>query len=251
MKEITSTPSQSETVCVKKPELKRSAAHVSEKSESVGEIVYRTENNKKTGVRHFTGNYKEVFKKPLKQTLQIKINDWCKKVSVFDDKVWIPLHFRNVVNVYTVTGELMNTFKTQGYPMSVEKAATGEIMVSCAYTGLYVLNTYTNTTVQIAAGCYCDMCICRDSVYIWDYRKKHVEKFVRDDMGTWRLKRVVCVTWMQNIGNTDTLLVREGEDGTSVEFFIGVCKQHTVFQVNSQVRKSACLVIRTNKEMED
>ena len=241
LKEVTSTSTQSETVCVKKPELKRTAAHVSEKSESVGEIVYRTENmsvkdgvNKKTGIRHFAGNYKEVFKKTLKQTLEIKINDWCKKVSVFDDKVWVPVFNNKVVNVYTVSGELVNTFRTQGCPVSVEKTATGEIMVLCYNTGLYVLNKDTNNTVRISAGDYCDMCVCGESVYTWDCRKKCVEKFVKDDTGTWRQNRVVSVTWIQNRHYWDTLLVREGEDDTSVEFFIGVCYQHTVFQVNSQ-----------------
>ena len=46
---------------------------------------------------------------------------------------------------------------------------------------------------------------------------------------TWKQNRVVSVTLIQGIGSEDTLLVREGKDDTSVEFFIGVCKQHTVF----------------------
>ena len=241
LKEVTSTPTQSETLCVKKPELKRTAAHVSEKSESVGEIVYRTENmsvndgvNKKTGIRHFSGNYKEFFKKPLKKNLEIQLTGWCKKVSVFDDKVWVPLFNEGVVNVYTVSGELVNTLKTQRYPVSVEKTATGEIIISCRDTGLHVLNKNTNETVQIAAGSYCDMCVCGDSVYTWYYKKKCVVRFVKDDMGTWTQNRVVSVTWIQNGDHRDTLLVREGEDDSSVEFFIGACQQRTVFQVNSQ-----------------
>ena len=237
LKELTSTPTQSETVCVKIPELKRTAAHVSERSESVGEIVYRTEKNNKTGIRYFARNYKGFLKKPLKKSLGIELNDWCKKVSVFDDKVWVPLYFRNMVKVYTVNGELVNTFKTQLHPASVEKTATGEIMVSCADTGLYVLNTYTNKTFQIAAGCYSDMCVCGDSVYTWDYSEKCVVKFVKDDMGTWRENSVVSVICLEDTDYRDTLMVREGEDDTSVDFFIGLCNQHAIFKVNSQCGK--------------
>ena len=207
-------------------------------------------NNKKTGLRHFSGDYRELFKDLLKQSLEIELDGLCRKLSVIEDEVYVLFYSKKEVNVYSVSGELVKTLTTPGFPFGVDKTAAGEMMVLCTDTGLHVLNRETGEIFQIAEGSYCDVCVCGDSVYTWDYKGSCVVEFVKGDMATLKQNRVISATWIESTGNCGTLLVKEGEDGKSKEFFIGAAIQHKVFQVNSQGDKVREFVIRSDEGLE-
>ena len=61
------------------------------------------------GVRHWDGDFTQVFCQELKQTLKIELPNFCDKVTICDEKVFAPIRNNEVIQVYNKQGQLQDT----------------------------------------------------------------------------------------------------------------------------------------------
>ena len=187
------------------------------------------------GVRYWDGDFTQVFGKQLRQSLKIELQDYCQKVTVCEDKVFVPLKMQKVIQVYNKQGQLQDTIAVEGGPMCIEKSPVGDMLVCCHDAGLFVLKEDSKQLVNIARGTYSDMCMYGDKVYTWDYKSKQIVEFVLENMEWKRQERVVNVRGKGVGSQWDTLLVRECEgEYTGLEFFVCLWSQHTILRVSEE-----------------
>ena len=185
------------------------------------------------GVRYWGGDFTQVFRKPLKETLKIELPAYSQKVTVYNDKVFAPIRDTKVIEMYNKHGQLQDTMTIKGYPVCIEKSGDGDMLVCCHNTGLFLLKEDSKQLVNIARGTYSDMCMYGDKVYTWDYKSKQIVEFVRENMEWKRQERVVNVEGKGKGSKADTLLVRQCEgENMGVEFFVCLCNQHTILRVS-------------------
>ena len=185
--------------------------------------------------RFFREDFKQLFRKPPTQVLEIKLPGYCNKITITDGNVWAPITKDNIIQIYNYRGHLQKTIYIAGSPRCIEKSPTGEMVVCCSDTGLFILNEDNNQHTIIDNDKYSDMSIYGDRMYAWAYKKKQIVEFVRDSTGWTRQERVVTVGVVEQESKGDTLLVRANKRArTGVEFFIGLYRQHFIFRVTGE-----------------
>ena len=187
------------------------------------------------GARFWDGDFTQVFGKALKQTLKIELPAYCRKVTVCGDKVFAPIMYKKVIQVYNMQEHLEDTIAVEGKPVCIEKSPAGDMLVCCYDTGLFVLKEDSKQLVNIGRGEYSDMCMYGHKVYTWDYRSKQIVEFVKEKMEWKRQKRVVKVRGGGGGMDCDTLLVRQCDGkNTGVEFFVCLWSQNTILRVSEE-----------------
>ena len=187
------------------------------------------------GGRYWSGDFKYLFGKSLKQTLKIDLPAYCHKVTICDEKVFAPIREKKVIQLYNKQGKLEDTIAIEGKPLCIEKSTVGDMLVCCNDTGLFLLKQDSTQPVNIARGEYSDIYMYGDKMFTWDYMKKQIVEFVWENMEWKRQQRVVNVRGEGRGSDCDTLLVRECEgENTGLEFFVCLWSQHTILRVSEE-----------------
>ena len=184
------------------------------------------------GARYYEGDF-QTFGDFI-ELLEIELPAYCPKLSLIGNFVWAPIREHNKIVIFSGEGDLKVSIKLEGKPTCLEETAFGCIMVACVDKGLYSIDKESYSVSKMHDGAYSDICCYGNEVFVWDYQKRQILKFVKE-VTRWKVGKVISAEWIQKGSISDTIILSHcKENTTKKKIFLGCQETHAIYQINEE-----------------
>ena len=182
------------------------------------------------GARYYNGIFTTDKFSHSKEMLSIKLPGYCKKLSLIQENIWVPIRDDKKILIFSRQGYQINTIELEGRPTCVEETTSGDIVIACS-TGMYAIHKDSFRSTKIVVGNFSDMCCNGDQIFAWEYQRKQVIKFVKV-VDQWKTVKTISAVWIPNGCIGDTIIFRHCEKNNVKEkIFIASPIHHTIYEV--------------------